>query len=102
MKNISYQFIEKLKQCSFIEEIWLFGSRARKDNLERSDIDLAVMCPKATKDDWNKVLLIVDEADTLLKIDIVRFDTIKDPLFKERIEKEKLIIYKKKDVPENL
>ncbi len=39
MKKISdHQFIEKLKALQFIEEIWLFGARARGDHGEKSDI----------------------------------------------------------------
>jgi predicted nucleotidyltransferase len=30
-KKLDYKFIEKLKSLPFIEEIWLFGSRARGD-----------------------------------------------------------------------
>lgn len=29
----SYIFIKKLKSLTFIEEIWLFGSRVRDDNM---------------------------------------------------------------------
>lgn len=38
----------------FIDEICLFGSRARGDNKERSDIDLAIVCPRASDTDWLK------------------------------------------------
>jgi predicted nucleotidyltransferase len=77
-----YKFVKQLKALAFVEEIWLFGSRARGDNQDRSDIDIAVICPKATDNDWLLVLGIIEEADTLLKIDCVRFDTLQedDPL----------------------
>jgi predicted nucleotidyltransferase len=52
----------------FIEEIWLYGSRARGNQRERSDIDLAIVCPQANTQDWQKVLAILDEADPLLQI----------------------------------
>lgn len=32
----------------------MFGSRAREDSQERSDIDLAIQCPKAQNGDWLK------------------------------------------------
>ncbi len=34
-----YQFFQTLKKFSFIEEIWIYGSRARKDYQSRSDLD---------------------------------------------------------------
>jgi nucleotidyltransferase substrate binding protein (TIGR01987 family) len=71
--HLAYKFIEQLKALSFVDEIWLFGSRARGDNQERSDIDLAIVCPAASDTDWLKVVNIIENADTLLKIDCVRF-----------------------------
>lgn len=37
-----------------VEEVWLFGSRARSDNQDRADIDLAIVCHNATTKDWLK------------------------------------------------
>ncbi len=72
----NYGFIDKLSALHFVEEILLFGSRARGDNSERSDIDIALICPEATEKDWLSVLKIIDEADSLLKIDCLRFDKL--------------------------
>ncbi len=97
MKNItSYEFFKQLTTLSYIDEIWLYGSRARQDNKERSDIDLAIVCPTATHDQWIDILEIIDEADTLLQIDCVRFDTLKkETLFKEEILRDKVVLYSK-------
>ncbi len=32
------------------------------------------MCPNATADDWLQVIDIIENADTLLKIDCIKFD----------------------------
>ncbi len=95
MKDIqSYKFLKKLAELSFIDEIWLFGSRGRGDNSERADIDLAIICPKASDSDWRCVLDIISNADTLLKIDCVRFDHLaKDDKLRENIVRFKKIIY---------
>ncbi len=37
-----YEFIGKIKSLPFVKELWLYGSRARGDNKDKSDIDLAV------------------------------------------------------------
>lgn len=94
---LRYKFFEKLKELKFIDEIWLFGSRARGDNRTCSDLDLAIICDGATDKDWIKVTDIIEDADTLLKIDCIRFA-------KERINvrlhnnilKDKKVIYVKK------
>lgn len=66
----------------FVDALWLFGSRARGYATPRSDIDIAVLCPRATPADWHRILDTVEESDTLLKIDAVRFDELgeDDPL----------------------
>ena len=91
-----YEFIDKLKTLPFIEEIWLFGSRARGDNQERSDIDLAIVCKAATESNWLKVMDIIENSDTLLHIDCVRFEKslISDDLYKN-ILRDKKVIYMK-------
>src|SRR5690349_11095186 len=97
MKTISdYQFIKKLQSLPWIEELWLFGSRARGDNYDRSDIDLAVVCPSASVKEWDKIMAVIEEADTLLKIDCVRFDTLpKNDPFALNIVRYKKVLYKK-------
>lgn len=96
---LTYQFLNRLKLLPFIDEIWLFGSRARGDHHERSDIDIAIVCPRASVSDWLTVQHILEQADTLLKIDCIRWD--KDKISKEfyqNILKDKQVIYMK-DIP---
>ncbi len=87
-----YEFIKKLKSLPFVKQIILYGSRARKTNQSRSDIDIAIICPNATNDQWLEILDIIYEADTLLLIDCVRFDQLKDNDFKSNILKEGIIL----------
>lgn len=80
MKNIldikQYDFLKKIQSLNFVEKIILFGSRARQSNKEKADIDLAIVCPTADDIAWFEILEIIEDADTLLKIDCVRFDTL--------------------------
>lgn len=91
----SYEFIKKLQVFPFVEAIFLFGSRTQNKHSKFSDIDLAISCPKATTQEWQKVLDIVDNADTLLKIDCVRYDEIVGQKFKAEIDQTKQVIYDK-------
>ena len=90
-----YRFFYQLMALPFVEGIWLFGSRARGDNTEHSDIDLAILCPKASLADWSRVMKIIENADTLLKIDCIRFDSCTNDKLKENIIKYKCILYEK-------
>jgi predicted nucleotidyltransferase len=40
--------VEKIRRSRSVERIILFGSRARGDYDERSDIDLGIACPGAS------------------------------------------------------
>ena len=71
-----YKFFHKLASQPFVKEIWLFGSRARGDNQDRADIDLAISCPLATFQNWMAIQEIIENADTLLKIDCIRLDEL--------------------------
>ena len=94
MQNIEdYQFIQELKNLKFIEKIYLYGSRAKGNNSERSDIDLAISCPQATDHEWLQVSEIIENADTLLKIDFLRLDEIRETnKIKENILREGIIL----------
>jgi len=92
MNQLSYQFIDRIKALPFVDSVWLYGSRARGENRSRSDIDLAIACPTASHEEWMQVLDIVENADTLLKIDIVRMDTLSDSQLKSNIEKDKILL----------
>ena len=91
-----YKFIKNIARFPFVEEVWLYGSRARGDNADRSDFDLAIICPNATNADWQSIMAIIDNADTLLKIDCIRFDTLSDnDKLKSNIISSKRILYQK-------
>ena len=95
--DLNYKFIKKLQNLPFVDEIWLFGSRARGDHRKKSDIDLAIICPNSTDNDWDNIMDIIENADTLLKIDCIKFDKIKirEELF-DNILKDKKVLYVKK------
>ncbi|NBX02890.1 MAG: nucleotidyltransferase domain-containing protein [Alphaproteobacteria bacterium] len=87
LSTLPYQFIERLKELPSVEAVYLFGSRARGDHRERSDIDIAVKMKSDKREDWLKVVDIIDEADTLLEIDCVDLNHAEEK-FRMRILKE--------------
>lgn len=73
------------------QRLVLFGSRARGDNRERSDIDLAVYgMPQANQ---SAFWLDAEELPTLLKLDIVHILPAMDPDFLRNIEKDGVTLY---------
>lgn len=83
--------IRELAKINNIDKVILFGSRARGDNKERSDIDLA-----SSGGDFINFSLDVDEkTPTLLMYDFVDLDSCKQSDLLESIRKEGIIIYEK-------
>ena len=74
-----------------LKKVILFGSRARGDYKERSDIDLAV-----TGGNVAAFSIAVDEnTSTLLKFDIVDLDVSVQEELSQSIEREGIVIYEK-------
>ena len=72
-----------------VKKVILFGSRARGDFKEKSDIDLAVQ-----GGDFIRFMLDVnEETSTLLSFDIINLDEEIQSELRESIEKEGKIVY---------
>ena len=88
--DIQNQIITQAKKYQ-IDKVILFGSRARGDNKEKSDIDLAVTGGNVTE----FRLAVDDEVRTLLMFDVVNLDEpVQKPLL-QSIEHEGVILYEK-------
>lgn len=88
--DIQNQIIAQAKKYQ-IEKVILFGSRARGDHRETSDIDLAVSGGDVT----GFRLAVDDEVRTLLMFDVVNLDeAVQKPLL-QSIESEGIILYEK-------
>jgi predicted nucleotidyltransferase len=86
---------EAIRAVPSVERVILFGSRARGDHDERADIDLAVSCPTATREDWARIWSIVDDAPTLLHVDLVRVEEAA-PRIRRSIEEEGRVLYERR------
>ena len=89
-----YRFFEQLACLNFVEAIYLYGSRARGDFHQRSDIDLAVACTQILPNQWQEILNIIDKASTLLHIDIVHYESCPKSL-RGNIDQDKRCVYKR-------
>lgn len=88
--NVLEQICELAKQYD-LHKVILFGSRARGDFKERSDIDLAV-----SGGDISAFSAAVDEeTDTLLQYDVVNLDSRVDEALLDNIRKDGIMLYEK-------
>lgn len=90
-----FRFLDAIAELPFVKTIYLFGSRARGDFWDKSDIDLAIRY--SDKDEYHSkvVKAIISEAkDTFLEVDLLDYDNkeLSDDLRKV-IEEEKKVLY---------
>ena len=78
------------KENSIIK-IVLFGSRARGDHTERSDVDLAVYGGDFDSFYWN----IKENIHSLLSFDVVEMNSRVTEELKKEIERDGVVIYEK-------
>ena len=82
---------------SEVAKVIVFGSRARGDAGQRSDVDLAIVAPKATPRQWLDIVFALKDMDTLLSIDVVRWAEA-SPALKARIAAEGKVLYERRGV----
>jgi len=88
------QSIRAIGQNYAIEQIILFGSRARGDHKPTSDIDLAIfLLPEFNSK--GRVTSDFDDINTLLKIDILFIDENIDLELLENIKREGVFLYER-------
>lgn len=109
MKSVTYQASKRhraivAKLAEFIaavpevRRVMLFGSRARGDAEERSDIDIAIDAPNITRKQWLEILHAAEDAETLLQIQIVDLSDA-GGAFRASIESEGIVLYEREEEP---
>lgn len=89
--NVYQQIVSFARDCG-AEKVVLFGSRARGDNLPKSDIDIAVA---GCRDFDGFSYLIEERLDTLLDVDVVNLDEFLSQQLLDEIARDGVILYEK-------
>ena len=89
-----------LKKYNSVIKAVLFGSRARGDNTEKSDYDIAVFAPGITQAEKLSILNEIDDLNTLHKIDLV-FMSEKNIVLNDNIKKDGKVIMDKLEIKLN-
>ena len=76
-----------------IEEVRLFGSRAKGMHRPGSDIDLAVFAPSMSEEEFSALWTEIDELPILFKIDLLHWDRLANLALKDKIRREGRRIY---------
>ena len=91
IKQNVLQAIIKLAKDNDVRKLILFGSRARGDYKERSDIDLAFYGGNSSR----FILEVDEETPTLLQFDVLELDKPMQAELLESIKREGMVIYEK-------
>lgn len=91
-QNLYNDMISVIKKFG-VKKAILFGSRARGDYKNNSDIDLAFIFNNNDKDNFIKMQAKLEELNTLYKFDVIDFNTLKNDKFKEEILKDGIVIF---------
>ncbi|BDU51398.1 nucleotidyltransferase domain-containing protein [Haliovirga abyssi] len=95
-EKIIEELFEIFQENDKIKEVILFGSRAKGNFKNGSDIDLAIKGKNLNLVDLNKLLLKIDELDLPYEIDIIIYDKIKNIDLLEHIDRVGIALYKYK------
>ncbi len=90
--NILQQLFEKY---SAIEQVKLYGSRAKGNYNERSDIDLALFGKSIQHDTLSQLLIDLDDCDIPYQIDLQNYAELQNPQLIEHINRVGVTIYNK-------
>lgn len=75
------------KRFDGIEQVLIFGSRARGNHQPGSDIDLAVVSSSMSSSEFSLLWGALDELPVLFKMDVLHFNDVSNLKLKENIVK---------------
>jgi predicted nucleotidyltransferase len=93
---------QTFRQCPKVEKAVLFGSRAKGNFRNGSDIDIAVYGKDLSFDDFLTLKVKLDELDLLESIDLIKFESIEDPDLIDHIKRVGIVLFDKRDNVMNL
>jgi predicted nucleotidyltransferase len=87
--------VDIFRRFPVIDKVVLFGSRAKGNFSAGSDIDMAVFGTFFTSQDLLLLKVRLDDLGLIYKFDPVFYAAIKDPEFKDHIDRVGIQIYQK-------
>jgi type III restriction enzyme len=76
-----------------LRQVWVFGSRARGDWRERSDIDLAVDAPEWTSQDFSRFEEAIKQLPIVYLVDAVLWNSVTTAQFRAQIERDRKVFW---------
>lgn len=78
-----------------IEQVILYGSRAKGTYKPFSDVDITIVGKGLTEQDVNRLYAALEKSSIPYMFDIFTFDTLKNENLKENVSRCGVVLYKK-------
>ncbi len=91
--NLVAAIIALAQQSAKVDRLLLYGSRARGDYSNRSDIDLALDAPTMDITDFADFLVALNDLPCLFKIDLLRLQDLQNPALHTQIAKDAITLF---------
>lgn len=78
-----------------IEQVILYGSRAKGNYKPFSDIDITLVGPELTLDDLRTVAMTIDDLLLPYETDVSLFDGLKNEALKDHIRRVGILLYER-------
>ena len=83
--------LREVRRYPEVEKAYLFGSRAQGDAEAMSDVDIALSCPDIDQRRWEAIAEAVQDAETLLDVDVVWLEEASSGLRNEILHTGKVV-----------
>lgn len=83
--------LREVQRFPEVEKAYLFGSRAQGDAGAMSDVDIALSCPDIDRRRWVAIAEAVQDAETLLDVDVVWLEDASTSLRDEILQTGKVV-----------
>jgi proline iminopeptidase len=97
--DISEAILESIITVCFtyndVKALILYGSRARGDYKQGSDIDIAIDAPQMSSKEFAQLWNALDDLPIIFPMDIVHLQSIKNELFLNAIRRDGIVIKKR-------
>lgn len=76
-----------------LDRVWIYGSRARGDHRDGSDIDLAVDAPGMSSSEFSALSGRLEALGLIYRTDLLRLQDVQDEAFRARIERDRKVFW---------
>lgn len=77
--------VQVFRRYPNIEQVLIFGSRAKGTDKPYSDFDLAVVAPNMSEQEFSRLWNDLDALELVFKLDVLHWDKLVQPKLKESI-----------------